>query len=492
MARLKKVVLSLLLLSLPLSAAGVVVGSRAQASSPPPQVLLSSNAKLGKFLVSASHLTLYHLVEENTEEDNGKFACTGQCLSFWPPLLLPKSVAKPSGGVGVSGRLGVVSRKGIGNQITYDGWPLYRFVGDSKPGQTNGQGIRFPTQKSRPSWFVVAPVPRVKFTIDITPVGDGSAWGTVTTSYSYQGKTVKKSCSTPTCSYQIPAGRSVTLHETPVNSLTWPFNGWSAKAGDTSYTKSEPKSDSTLTLHADDGYTVTATYVVGRGYGPASSAKPLVGIRSKKGLGQFLVGRNGLTLYHLLPENTGQIHCTKAQSCLATWPPLILPKGMKAPTGASGLKGKLGVITRKDVGKQVTYDGWPLYYFAGDSKPGQTKGQGFFHVWYVVSSNPQVVFKISITTTGGTTWGAVRFHYKFGGKTYRRACSKVSCAFAVPAGLAVHLRETPTDSTTWPFAGWTIKTAYTNQSQSSSKVKVLTRSNDGRTITATYVVKSGY
>jgi predicted lipoprotein with Yx(FWY)xxD motif len=94
------------------------------------------NASLGHpVLTNDKGLTLYSL----SVEKNGMFICTDPaCLSLWHPLLVPAGV-KPTGPV----PLGTVRRpKGGGIQVTYRGRPLYHFVEDVKPGETNGEGFK--------------------------------------------------------------------------------------------------------------------------------------------------------------------------------------------------------------------------------------------------------------------------------------------------------------------------------------------------------------
>ena len=85
----------------------------------------------------------------------------------------------------------------------------------------------------------------------------------------------------------------------------------------------------------------------------------------------ILVNRKGFTLYSLSAEKRGRFICTD-KSCLSVWKPLVVPRGTK-PTGAP----KLATIRRPDGRTQVTYRGLPLYSFNGDTKPGDTKGNGF-------------------------------------------------------------------------------------------------------------------
>jgi predicted lipoprotein with Yx(FWY)xxD motif len=95
----------------------------------------AESATLGKtVLTTLSGRTLYSL----SAEANGRFICTGPCLKEWFPLMVPAGT-KPTGPV----RLGTIERPDNGRtQVTYKGRPLYRFSGDSKRGDANGEGIK--------------------------------------------------------------------------------------------------------------------------------------------------------------------------------------------------------------------------------------------------------------------------------------------------------------------------------------------------------------
>ena len=71
--------------------------------------------------------------------------------------------------------------------------------------------------------------------------------------------------------------------------------------------------------------------------------------------------------------------CTGA--CATAWPPLAPP--VKAPAGVH-LPGPLGLITRPNGVKQVTLNGYPLYFYAGDKAPGQATGNGIEGSWHVI------------------------------------------------------------------------------------------------------------
>jgi predicted lipoprotein with Yx(FWY)xxD motif len=96
-----------------------------------------------------------------------------------------------------------------------------------------------------------------------------------------------------------------------------------------------------------------------------------IGVRSTP-LGQILVDQNGMTLY-LFEADTGSTS-TCSGACLQNWPALITASAPQASGSASA--SLLGTTRRDDGSMQVTYHGHPLYRFAPDMAPGDTKGQG--------------------------------------------------------------------------------------------------------------------
>jgi predicted lipoprotein with Yx(FWY)xxD motif len=81
-----------------------------------------------------------------------------------------------------------------------------------------------------------------------------------------------------------------------------------------------------------------------------------------------LTSASGFTLYSFAPDTSTTSNCNG--TCAQTWPPV------KGPTTASGVTGTFGTIKRSDGSVQATFDGHPLYTFAGDTAPGQNKGNG--------------------------------------------------------------------------------------------------------------------
>jgi predicted lipoprotein with Yx(FWY)xxD motif len=100
-------------------------------------------------------------------------------------------------------------------------------------------------------------------------------------------------------------------------------------------------------------------------------------------LGQVLVGPDGRTLYVFDPD-TQSGNSTCYDKCAAAWPPLEMNG---KPSVGSGLDvSKFAETKRKDGSMQVTYNKWPLYYFANDSKAGDVNGEGVGGIWWAINA----------------------------------------------------------------------------------------------------------
>ena len=114
--------------------------------------------------------------------------------------------------------------------------------------------------------------------------------------------------------------------------------------------------------------------------GPSdSTGGPTVGTASS-GLGAFLTGPDGRTLYVLSKDSANTSTCTS--SCAQNWPPFTVAAGQQPQAGA-GVTGQLGTLARPDGATQVSYNGRPLYSFKSDGKAGDTNGQGVGGIWFV-------------------------------------------------------------------------------------------------------------
>lgn len=128
------------------------------------------------------------------------------------------------------------------------------------------------------------------------------------------------------------------------------------------------------------------------GYGGAATAptsNPPSGVATvaaaRTNLGMILVDGSGRTLYLFEKDQPRVSACSGA--CLAAWP--VDQTGAAPKAGAGVRAALLGMIKRGDGTTQVTYNGHPLYYYAGDGTAGQVNGEGlasFGAGWYAVSS----------------------------------------------------------------------------------------------------------
>lgn len=103
----------------------------------------------GKILVNAKGMTLYVFAAD----PKGKSTCYKTCAKYWPPVLVAAGTQPPTTMTGIPGTFGTTMRTGGTQQLTYDGAPLYTFLGDQKPGDMNGQGS---TASGAYWWVVVA------------------------------------------------------------------------------------------------------------------------------------------------------------------------------------------------------------------------------------------------------------------------------------------------------------------------------------------------
>ena len=110
-----------------------------------------------------------------------------------------------------------------------------------------------------------------------------------------------------------------------------------------------------------------------------SPANVMVGKDDK--LGSFLVDDKGMTLYLYTKDVPNTSNCY--DKCATAWPPLLTTGNPVAGDGV--VASKFGTTTRKEGTTQVTYNGWPLYYYVKDTKPGDVIGQDVGSVWYVIS-----------------------------------------------------------------------------------------------------------
>lgn len=101
----------------------------------------------------------------------------------------------------------------------------------------------------------------------------------------------------------------------------------------------------------------------------ASRAKPALQLHQTR-LGKILVNNNGYTVYAFSLDKRNKDVCQTIIACLTQWP-VVRPSAVLAGPGVK--KSLIGTIRLKHgAGKQLTYDGWPLYTYVGDGSPHET------------------------------------------------------------------------------------------------------------------------
>jgi predicted lipoprotein with Yx(FWY)xxD motif len=122
-------------------------GGKNKAPASPASAIDVRATALGRTLVDAKGRTLYLFEADKPNVSN----CSGACLSIWPPLT---SGTKPQAKAGIlAAKIGTIANAGGKHQVTYNGHPLYYYVGDQKPGDTKGQGLN----QFGAGWYVLAP-----------------------------------------------------------------------------------------------------------------------------------------------------------------------------------------------------------------------------------------------------------------------------------------------------------------------------------------------
>lgn len=102
-------------------------------------------SKLGQIVVDGKGMSVYYFTKDT--KDSGTSACTGGCLTAWPPVLT--TAEKPTAD-GVTGALGTIATPDGKKQVTINGMPIYYFAKDTAAGDILGQGVNS-------VWYLVAP-----------------------------------------------------------------------------------------------------------------------------------------------------------------------------------------------------------------------------------------------------------------------------------------------------------------------------------------------
>ncbi len=114
---------------------------------------------------------------------------------------------------------------------------------------------------------------------------------------------------------------------------------------------------------------------------PSEAAGVAISV-AQSSLGAYLAGPNGHALYVLTKDSANTSTCT--DSCAQNWPPLLVNAGQTVSPG-TGVTGTVATFARPDGSTQVSVNGMPVYYFAGNSAASDTNGQGIGGVWFLAA-----------------------------------------------------------------------------------------------------------
>ena len=329
-----------------------------------------------------------------TNDERNKSNCSGGCATAWPPLL---TVGDPVAGEGVNAqRLGMITREDGSTQVAYNGWPLYYFASDEKPGDTKGQ---------YGTWFVVSAFGGPIQTNAAVNIAESEEFGTMLVEasgrslYLFTNDERNKSNCAGGCALAWPplltvgdpaAGEGVNADR--LGSITRDdgstqvaYNGWPLY-----YFAPDEKPGDTKGQYG--------TWFVVSAFGGPIQTNAVVKIVEHAEFGSILADASGRSLYLFTPDELNVSNCTGG--CALAWPPLLTVNNPQAESPVVGTW--LSTITRPDGSSQVTYfNGVPLYYFARDDKPGDTNGQTVGDVWFVVSPIGEAIGMTAITPPAG-------------------------------------------------------------------------------------------
>ncbi|MFY9783758.1 MAG: hypothetical protein WAK12_09530 [Acidimicrobiales bacterium] len=139
----------------------------------------------------------------------------------------------------------------------------------------------------------------------------------------------------------------------------------------------------------------------------ASSSPTTITVSQNKTWGPTLTLKDGFTVYRLTADPKNKSVCTA--KCATVWTPVLLAAGQSTPLGVG--VSHLGSFTRTGGGKQVTYEGIPLYRYTGDKKAGEVTGnvKDTWGQWWSINPKSPLTPPKKKTSTGTTTTSPIAY-----------------------------------------------------------------------------------
>ena len=363
-------------------------------------VRATDHPDLGPILTDAVGRTLYLF----TNDEPGVSNCSGGCADRWPP----QATGEGHVGPGIDDALlGSLQRADGSSQASYNGWPLYYFAGDQAPGDVAGHevgGVWFAVTPSgdQAGSPMVAPTSAPATVVVTVSVVDHADLGPILvdadglTLYLFTRDEPGVSNCSGGCADRWPplgAGDALSGADGVVETLLGTlqrsddssqasYNGWPL------YYFVSDLAPGDVTGHevGDVWFAVTPAGDQAESpmVAPAPTPAPVpatISVVDHADLGPILVDADGLTLYLFTRDEPGVSNCSGG--CADRWPPLGAGDALAAADGVD--EALLGVIQRSDGSSQVSYNGWPLYYFVSDLAPDDVTGHEVGGVWFAVT-----------------------------------------------------------------------------------------------------------
>jgi predicted lipoprotein with Yx(FWY)xxD motif len=200
------------------------------------------------------------------------------------------------------------------------------------------------------------------------------------------------------------------------------------------------------------GTATTAPTATTEAAAPAAAGDTVAVKTAETELGNILVGPNGHTLYGFTNDVDGQSSCSG--TCAEAWPPLIVDADWTVGPGLDNAV--FNTVTREDGTEQLVAGRWPLYYFSGDTAPGDVNGQGSGGVWFAVNTDTTLV---DAPASGGAAEGAAEDQTGQSGETVQVAETSLGDALVDSEGMTLYAFTQDADGTptctgdcasTWP------------------------------------------
>lgn len=361
-------------------------------------ISLSNDPALGNILVDAEGRTLYFFALDVSGESHCE---DGTCLNSWPIFYVEE--IDPGTGLSSSDFENITRADGE-KQTSYKGWPLYYFANDPQAGDTNGDAVNN-------VWFVAKPDYSIMIA-NAQLVGDdgknytsGYVEGEGMTPYfvDAEGRTLYAF---------LPDTKDDNNYTNPdfSNNDFWPIfyvdiAALPSTIDPSSFNEIDVFGRQQLTYKGWPLYYFGPDEQRGDTKGvsvPSPGVWPIVNndtqeapetlpenikLDDNSALGNILVDAEGFTLYFFTRDVSGESACAEG-SCLANWQifhveDIVPGEGLEV--------GDFAEITREDDQKQITYKGWPLYYFANDNAPGEANGEAVNNLWFVAKPDYSIM-----------------------------------------------------------------------------------------------------